>query len=183
MSKRTIAIIAAAGGVVLVLALYGMIVRGILLERRQQVALEDQIAPLEIALAGQQGGAQVLPTREAELATLQAELVEAQFAFPSEVDSTEVLDYIIGVVADHSVNLRRVQARDPLTGTVGGSTYRISSYDVEVEGELGAISAFLADLEPGDIGTLTLDQIRLEAQPTPTAVYRASLVVQVYFRH
>lgn len=200
MNKRTIRIIGVAVGMVLIALLYGLILRGILHEREQQTLLEEQIGPLEAALADQEEGEQVLPTRQAELATLQAELVAAQFAFPSEVDSTEVLAHVVAAASTHRVNLRQVQARDPLTVTLGTGTYRIFPYDVEVEGGLEAISAFLTALESGPIGTLMLDQVHVQALPTPTAlltppgsppiatptedalVYRASLLVQVYVR-
>ncbi|MBU0702757.1 MAG: hypothetical protein KKC18_02695 [Chloroflexi bacterium] len=182
MSKRTIGLISVAAGVLLIALLYGLIVRGVLAQREQQALIEDQIAPLEAALAGQEGGVQVLPTRQTELATLQAELVAAQFAFPIEVDTTEVLAHIVTTAATHRVNLLQLQARDPLTATIGTGTYRIFAYDVETEGTLDTISAFLATLESGPIGTLTLDQMSLEAQPTPPAAYRASLVIRVYVR-
>ncbi|MDY7079503.1 MAG: hypothetical protein SXV54_21580, partial [Chloroflexota bacterium] len=206
MSKRMIGIISAAVGGALIVILYGLILRGILNEQNQQAALEDQIAPLEMALDGEQRGTPMLPARQYELATLQAKLVAAQFAFPSEVDSTEVLAHIVATAAIHRVNLRHVQASNPFTSTVGVSTYRIFAYDVDVEGDLNAVSAFLTDLEIGPISTLLLEHIRLEAQPMPTLlptlppplptltlvptatptedppVYRTSLVVQVYVR-
>jgi Tfp pilus assembly protein PilO len=183
VNKRVVAIIGAVVGTVLILALYGLIVRGILREREQQAALEMQIEPFEMALADQQGGAQVLPTRQAELATLQAELAGIQIAFPSEFNSTDVLDHIVTAATNHGVNLRQVQVQDPLTDTLGADTYYVFTYDVEVEGRLGAIAAFLAALESGSIETLILDQISLEAQPTPAAEYQTSLVVRVYVRH
>lgn len=184
MNKRVIAIISAVAGAVLILALYGLIVRGILREREQQAALEMQIEPFEMALADQQGGAQVLPTRQAELATLQAELAEIQIAFPSELDSTDVLDHILTSAANQGVTLSQVlQIGDTLTDTVGADTYYVFTYDVQVEGRLDAIAAFLAALESGSIETLILDQISLEVQPTPAAEYQTSLVVKVYVRH
>jgi tetratricopeptide (TPR) repeat protein len=206
MSKRTIGIIGAAVGVLLIIVLYGLIIRGILQERDQQAALEDQIAPLEAGLGGQQGEGSLLGARQSELATLQAKLVAAQFAFPSEIDSTEVLAHIVTTAAVHRVNLREVQSRTPSTSTVGAGTYRVFSYDVEVEGDLDAVSGFLADLEAGPIETLVLNHIHLDAQPTPTVfptlppplptltlpptptptedppVYRTSLLVEVYVR-
>jgi len=182
ISKRTLTIVGAAIGALLILLAYGMIVRTILAGRTQQAAIEDQIAVLEPALAVQQGGAQALPARQAELATLQAELEAAQFAFPSEVESTEVLAHIFATATDHSVDLRMVQARDPVTSTLGVATYSIFAYDVEVEGDLTTIATFLSALESGAIETLTLDQIHLEAQEMPPVVYRAALVAQIYVR-
>lgn len=197
MSKRTIAIVGIAAGALAVLLLYALIVSGILDERRQQAALADQAAPLDTALAEQGEGALVLLTRQAELATLQAELLEAQFAFPSEVDSTEVLAHIVTASALYNVNLRQIQARNPVTAALEASTYRIFAYDVEVEGALENISAFLTGLESGPIGTLLLDQVRLEEIPSPTppptpapaaapagdhVLYRATLVIEVFVR-
>ena len=181
MNKRAIVIVVTVVGALLILILYGSVVRAILSERSAQASLEERIAVREMALSGQQGGAQGLSERQAELASLQATLGAVEFAFPSEVDSTEVLGYIFTAAADNGISLSQVEARTPVTGTIGSSTCRIFAYDVEVVGELETIAAFFTALEAGDIETLTLDQIHLEAQPTPGA-YRATLVVQVYFR-
>jgi len=182
VNKRKFVAIGAVAGAALILALYALVARAVLSERSFQNNTRDKIAMLETALDGEQGGVQVASTRETELTALQATLEAVEFGFPSEMDSTEVLDYIITAASTHAVNLEQVESRDPVTGTIGSSTYRVFTYDVQVEGELDPIAAFLADLESGDIQTLTLDQINLQAQSTPTT-YRAALVVQVYFRH
>lgn len=182
MNKRTLLTIGLAVSLILILAAYGLILRGILLERERQADLQMQIEPLEEALAGQMAGQQVLSARQAELATLQAELAAAELAFPSEVDSTAVLDYIVAAADSNHVSLRRIEARDPLTGTIGSSEYTIFIYEVEVEGELDTVPTFLAALESGAISTLSIDQIRLEAQPPPAPAYRATLMAQVYVR-
>jgi Tfp pilus assembly protein PilO len=182
VNRRTITIVGLVVGTALILALYGLIGRGIVSERQQQADLSMQIEPLEAALDNQQGGAGMLPTRRAELATLQAELAAVQFAFPSEMDSTAVLDFIFTAINNNGIAYRRVEdVSEPITSTIGDSDYAVFLYNVEVEGGLNSLSTFLADLESGPISTLVLDQIRLEAQPTPE-VYRMSLVVQVYVR-
>jgi len=194
VNQRTLRVIGIAMGFLLLLAAYGAIGIAIRAERQRQADIEQQIAPLQTALALRREGANVLPTRQAELATLEAQRVQAQFAFPSEIDSTEVLAHIVATAAAQGVNLRRLEARDPITVTIGASTYRGLAYDVQVDGELASISAFLTALEAGPVGTLVLDQIRLEARPTPTSSppsseaasplppYRATLVVRVYMR-
>ncbi|TET54130.1 MAG: tetratricopeptide repeat protein, partial [Anaerolineales bacterium] len=101
-------------------------------------------------------------------ATLEAELLAAQLAFPSEVDSTEVLAHVVATAAVNRVNLRQVQAQEPITTEVGNGTYLVLPYEVEVEGELEALASFLVDLEAGPISTLTLDEISIMALPTPT---------------
>lgn len=200
MSKRTVGIIGLVTGLLLVGLLYGLILRGILLERERQATLQEQVRILETVLVSQQEETQVLPTRQAELATVQAEqatvqaeLLAARLTFPSEVDSTEVLAHIVAAAAIHRTNLRQVQARDPVTVTIDAATYRIFAYDVRVEGELETLTALLTALESGPIGTLSLDQVRVEVLPTPdtapvatptegAAMYQASLVVQVHVR-
>ncbi len=167
MKKRTRTIVAVVGVLVILIA-YGVIVGAIIAERNEQSDLEDSIAPLETAVAAERAGADTLPTRQTELAKLEAELHEAQLAFPSEVDSTEVLAHVVATAAVNRVNLREVQAQEPITTVVGTSVYRILPYDVEVDGELEAIAAFLVDLEGGPISTLTIDEISVLAQPTPT---------------
>ena len=91
----------------------------------------------------------------------------ARLAFPSEVDSTEVLAHVVTTAAINDANLRLLQARDPITATVDELAYLILAYDIAAEGELDDLFAFLTDLESGPVGTLSLDQVRLEVLPTP----------------
>jgi len=194
VSKRAITIVGVTVGISLILLLYVLIMRGFLFERQQQDDLEAQIQPLESALAAQQQGAKVLSTRREELQALQAELEEAQFAFPSAVDSTKVLYFVYTAAEANRVTTPMVQAHSLITTTLGGITYSIFAYDVEVEGDLAAIANFIEELELGPVETLALDQILLEAQPplketsaetpaeTPASAYRATFVIQVYVR-
>jgi Tfp pilus assembly protein PilO len=181
VNKRTLAIVGAAAGAVLILLLYVLIVRAIAGERQRQAALETQIEPFETALDAQQQGADVLPTREAELKILQTDLAAIQFAFPSEVDSTEVLNYVIASARESGVSLQQLEAQEPITEAIGEDVYRLYAYDVEVKGGLEATSAFLAALERKAIETMGVDRIYMEAPPTP-GVYRTELVVLVYVR-
>jgi Tfp pilus assembly protein PilO len=181
VNRRTLAIVGAAAGAALILLAYVLIVRSIAAERQARVGLQAQIEPFETALDAQQQGADVLPTREAELKILQTELAAIQFAFPSEVDSTEVLNYVIASAGESGVSLQQLEAQEPITETIGEDVYRLYAYDVEVEGTLEATSAFLAALERKAIKTMGVDRIYMEAQPTP-GTYRTELVVLVYVR-
>jgi Tfp pilus assembly protein PilO len=205
VKKRTATLIAASFGALLILVAYAVLLRSILHERSEQEELQGRTGPLETAVAAAQAGLDLLPARQTELAELEAELHQAQLAFPSEVDSTEVLAHVVATAAVNRVNLRQVRAQEPVTVTVGRASYRILPYEVEVEGELEAIAAFLVDLETGPISTLTLDEITVQAQPTPTPtpaptgsaattpspdpflaeepiLYRVSLLVRVFVR-
>ncbi len=182
MNKRVLVIVGIVAALLIAVP-YLLILRGIASERQQQAALEERIEILEAGLTGQgEGGAGLVTTRQAELATAQAELAAAQFAFPSEMDNTGVVAYILSTAGGSGATILRVEARDPLTATIGSGAYIAFAYDVEVEGELDALNAFIAALESGPIETLIVDQIRLESRTTPQPPYRASLVVQVYVR-
>lgn len=177
---------------VLVLAAYGVIWLAIQAERQTQAMLADQEGPLQAAAAIQQTRSDLLPTRQAELATLEAQRLQLQFALPSEVDSTEVLAHIVNTAAAYDVNLRQLRARNPYTETVGTGVYQVFPYELSVEGEMEPFLDFLAALEEGPISTLALDRIRIEVQPTPTPAparseapfspYRLTLIVRVSTR-
>jgi hypothetical protein len=181
VNKRTIAIVGAAAGAVLILLLYVLIVRGIAAERERQVGIEAQLEPFEIALDAQQEGADVLPTRQAELGALAGELAEIQFAFPSEVNTTKVLSYIFSSATQSGVDVRQLDFRKPVTEAIGGEEYRLFAYDVEVEGGLEQTATFLAALEREVIETMAVDGIQIDAQPE-TGNYRTVLAVMVYVR-
>lgn len=181
MNKRTMAIAGAAAGAALILLLYVLIVRGIAAERDQQGTIEAQLEPFETALDAQQQGADVLPTRKAELAALQAELAAIQFAFPSEVNTTKVLSYIYTSANQSGVDVRQLEARKPVTEAIGGEVYRLFAYDVEVEGGLDQTAAFLAALEREAIETMAVDGIQIDAESTAGS-YRTQLTIMVYVR-
>jgi Tfp pilus assembly protein PilO len=181
VNKRTLAIAGAIAGAALILLLYALIVRGIAGERKHQGDIEAQLEPFEMALDAQQQGADVLPTRQAELESLKAELAEIQFAFPSEVNTTKVLSYIYTSATQSGVDVRQLEARRPVTEAIGGQVYRLFAYDVEVQGGLEQTAAFLAALEREAIETMAVDGILTEAQPTPGS-YRTKLTVMVYVR-
>ena len=117
MSKRIVAVAAVVAGVLAIVVAYGLLGRGILLERGAQAALLDQIEIVETAAANQAEDTGALAARQtdlvtaqAELATVEAELVSARLAFPSELDSTEVLAHVVSTAAIHDVTLRQIQA-------------------------------------------------------------------------
>jgi hypothetical protein len=159
------------GGVVLgsltVLVIFALVIGEIQRQTELQAGYVDQLGPIRAARTAQAESAQVIQTRQAELATVEADYNAAQLSFPSEVDSTEVLAHVIATAALNRVTLRSIQARTPVSSSVGSSTYLIYAYDVAAEGELANVSAFLTQVENGPVGTLNLEQIALHALPTP----------------
>lgn len=203
MNRKTLTLILIGVAVVLAVIGYVLIARSSTSQRAAQADLDQQIEVAQAGVAARKQGALVVETRQAELSTAQASLVQTQFTFPSEVDSTEVLAHIIATGALNRVNLREIRARAPISTTLGSSVYLVYTYDVRAEGALADVSTFLAKVESGPVGTLLLDQIKVEALPTlvatptplptvnlaplptPTTdppLYSASLTVIVYVR-
>ncbi len=162
-------ILGAVIGSLAMLVVFALIIGEIQHQTELQSGYADQIGPVRSALTAQAGGAQVVQTRQAELVTVEADYNAAQLSFPTEVDSTEVLAHVIATAALNRVTLRSIQAREPVSSTVGSSSYLIFAYDVAAEGELDNVSAFLTQVEKGPVGTLNLDQITIQALPTPVA--------------
>jgi tetratricopeptide (TPR) repeat protein len=203
MSRKTLTIILASAFAVLILIAYALIMRDVMSQRAAQADLGEQIALAQAGATARQQGANVIETRQAELSTAQAKLAQAHLSFPSEVDSTEVLAHVITTAALNHVNLREIRARTPTTTTLGSSVYMIFAYDVRAEGVLEDVSKFIDNVESGPVGTLNVDQIKIEALPTPVAtatllptvdlaplptptvdppIYSTSLMVMVYVR-
>ena len=183
MSKRTATFVGAIVGVALVFALYGFVARGIIRQRRRQAALNDQIIALSTALADDGDGETTLPTRQAELATAEAELDALRSAFPDQVDAIEVLDYLTDTAAEHNVTLERVESRPPTTTSLGGDDYRVHAYELALKGEIADVASFVKALESGSVETLTLDQMQIGRQAeTSSGSYDGSCVVKVYVR-
>jgi hypothetical protein len=169
MSKRTRLIVGATIGGLIVLIAFGLLFGNLQSQSDLQASLDDQIGIIQLARTAQAGGAQVVETQQAQLVTAQADYAAAQLSFPTDADSTEVLAQIITIAAVNRVTLRSIQAHAPTTATVGSINYLIYAYDVAADGELANVSAFLTKVESGSISTLNLDQIKIEALPTPVA--------------
>jgi len=202
MNRRILTILLIGILVTLSAVGYALIVRGILNQQQAQEQLAIQVIAAQTGVAARQQGAQLIQTHQAELSTAQAKLMLAQFSFPSEVDSTEVLAHIITTAALNHVNLREIKAHAPTTMTLGAGTYMVYAYDVRAEGVLTNVSTFLTNVESGPVGTLNLDHIKVQALPTvvtptplPTVrlaplptptkdppLYSTTLVITVYVR-
>ena len=193
MNKRTLTIIGLVIGSLLILLAYGYLLNQIKLEQETQKNLKAQLQPLQTSLAEEGEGSDQLATRQAELALLEEELAQAERALPSEIDSTEVLAEVVTTAAIHRVNLSQITARAPSTASLSGLDYRVLIYDITAKGALPALASFLEALESGPIGSMTLNQVQIRGEATPTpnpdlniataaAPYRAQLSLKIYTR-
>jgi hypothetical protein len=167
VNRRILGIGGSVLGSLAVLIVFALTIGEIQRQTELQAGYADQLAPVRSVRTAQAQNTQVVQTRQAERVTVEADYNAAQLAFPSEVDSTEVLAHVIATAALNRVTLRSIQARAPVSSSIGSSAYLLYAYDVAAEGELANIADFLTQVENGPVGTLNLDPIAVQALPTP----------------
>lgn len=133
---------------------------------RQGPDKDDLLAELESGMAvlaaadDVQQEMEVLPDR---LAEARQELQAAQTAFPSELNSNNTMQTILELAGESQVGVRSVDALPPVEESAGeSSTQTTLTYNVEVEGDLGQLMAFLEALEEGESSTTRVSTFSLE---------------------
>ncbi len=134
---------------------------------RQGPDKDDLLAELEsgmtvlAAAADVRQDLEVLPDR---LAEARRELWAAQAAFPSELNGNNVIQTVLELADESRVSVRSVEALPPVEEPADeSSTQTTLTYNVEVEGKFGQLTAFLEALEEGEtsatrISTFTLQE-------------------------
>jgi hypothetical protein len=133
---------------------------------RQGPGKDDLLAELKSGMAvlaaadDVQQEMEVLPDR---LAEARQELQAAQEAFPTELNSNNTMQTILELAGESQVDVRSVDALPPVEESADeSSTETTITYDVEVEGDLGQLMAFLEALEGGDSSTTKISTFSLE---------------------
>jgi hypothetical protein len=113
---------------------------------------------------------EVLPER---LAEAKRELWMAQAAFPSELNSNNIMHTVLELAGGSGVAVRSIEtsppiaepadaeapAADPTEGTGGPRTL---TYDVEAAGDFGQLMTFLETLEVGETSTTRISAFTLQ---------------------
>jgi hypothetical protein len=103
---------------------------------------------------------EVLPDR---LAEAQQELQAAQAAFPSELNSNNIMQTILELAGESQVDVLSVEALAPTAEPAEESgTETTITYDVEVEGDLGQLTAFIEALEQDESSTTRISTFSFE---------------------
>jgi len=103
---------------------------------------------------------EVLPGR---LAQARRELQAAQAAFPSELNSNNVMQTVLELASESQVGVRSVEALPPVAESAEEPRTEITlTYNVEVEGKFGQLMAFLEALEEGEISTTRISTFSLQ---------------------
>ena len=122
----------------------------LLREHQKQEDLSSQIDSAEAVLAGADDVRQDMEDLEGRLAEAREELAAAQAAFPSELDSDNILKTVLDLAGESQVRVTSVNASPPeAEATEDTSDGETLTFDLQVEGDFGQLIAFLEALEEG----------------------------------
>lgn len=163
------------------LAVVSYIALGVSIVREQwdQDALSWQIDLGEEVLSVTEDSRQALEDLEARLRAAEEELALAQSAFPSELDSDDILQTILTRANESQARVLSVNIQPPTTEADEASAYSVLGFNIEVEGDPGQLVTFLAALESGVIGASKTGAFSLEEED---GRYTLNLEVLTYAR-
>ena len=132
-------------------------------EHQRQEELSSQIDSGEVVLTGADDVRQDLGNLDGRLAEAGEELAAAQAAFPSELDSDNILKTVLELAGESQVRVTSVDAAppeaEPTEDTSDGETL---TFDLQVEGDFGQLIAFFEALEEGATSTTRISTFAAE---------------------
>lgn len=147
------------------LMFYAYLGMGYLGQSREHRLLNDQITELIQALEEM---AVPPPDLEEQLAAAQESLAAEQNVFPGEVNSTQVINTILGLADDCEVTAIPLVAQPWSTESMGEYSCRVLRLDVDIEGSFSQLLGFIGELENGEFETLVIEDLsvaRVSEQP------------------
>ena len=128
-------------------------------QRSDQDALSSQIESAEAVLATASDVRKDLAELPSRLDTATQQLATAQTAFPNDLDSNTILQAILGYANESQVRVLEVHTQPAGAEAEGPddeaniNSYRVLSFDLEVEGTFEQLVTFLAAIEEGATST------------------------------
>jgi hypothetical protein len=148
-------------------------------QRRDKDALSSQVGLAEGVLTAAASSRQELEDLPARLQAAQQELARAQSAFPSELDSSVIMQAVMAHANASQVRVLRASTKPPVVQTEGESTYRVLSATFDIEGGLGQLISFLGGLQSEATGTLGIRSLSLQES---AGGYTLNLEILAYAR-
>ena len=150
--------------IIALLAVYYMVGTDYLKQRQESESLESRITESTRALA-------LIPPPPADLETRLDEarngLEAAKNAFPHQLNSTSIVDYILKLAVDAEVKAIPLLTQPRAVQSVGGKDYSILRLQVSVTGTYNRMEAFLVSLESGKYETLVMEYVIVDSTTTP----------------
>jgi len=125
-------------------------------QRREQKVLAPQIAEVTQTLSQIPEPPQGLEQR---LEVAQASLAAEQGKLPSEVDTTQVIDTILGLADDCQVKAIPLATEPWTEEKVGEHDYDVFRLSIEVDGGFSQLVNFVKKLENGEFNTLIVEKL------------------------
>jgi len=148
-------------------------------QRQDKDALSSQVGLGEGVLAAAETSRQELADLQARLQVAQQELARAQSAFPSELDSSVIVETVLAHANQSQVRVLSASTKPPAVQTQGESTYSFLSATFDIEGGLGPLIAFLGGLESEDAGAFGIKSLSVKES---AGGYTLNLEVLAYAR-
>ena len=144
-------------------------------QRQEQEALTSQITDVAQAL---EQVPEPPPDLEQRLAAAQASLATTRGAFPTKINSTQLINTILQLADDSGVKAIPLVTGPWSVVMVGEHDYHVLPLNVAVEGSFSQLVNFISKLENGEYKTLILEKVGVTRVQEGTIL--ASLDLAIY---
>jgi len=152
-SRLIIALLSIA--IIALLVVYYFLGMGYREQRQGHEVLSAHIAEATQALAQTPRPPQDLEQR---LAAARASLAAEQSAFPSQLNSTQVINAILKLADDCQVKAIPIATQPWSVGNIGGG-YHVFRLNISIRGSFSQLASFVSELENGEFETLVIENL------------------------
>jgi len=155
---------------------YYLLGTGYIKQQKEQKELTYQTADVTQALAQMPEPPQDL---EQQLAAAQASLAAEQKAFPTKMNTTQVINTILELADECEVKAIPLVTQPWVMEMVGEHGYDVFRLSVVVEGSLPQLLHFVSKLERGEFNTLLVENLSVttESQPSEEEISEGTVPV------
>ena len=176
--------------IIILLVVYYLLGTGYIKQRQEHEALTYQIADVTQTVRELPEPPQDL---ELQLAAAQASLAAEQNAFPTQMNSTQVINAILELADNCEVKAIPLITQPWSMEAVWEHSYYILRLNVALEGSLAQLITFVSELENGELKTLVVENLSITGFTEPseseeesvseeTIIVIASLDLAIYAR-
>ncbi len=148
-------------------------------QRSDKEVLSSQVGMAEGVLVAAASSRQQLDDLQSRLQTAQQQLAFAQGAFPSQLDSSVIVETVLAHATASQARVLRATTKPPVVQMQGEGTYTVLSATFDIEGGLGQLIAFLARLEGESSATFGIKSLAVKET---AGVYTLNIEVLAYAR-
>jgi Tfp pilus assembly protein PilO len=167
--------------IIILLMGYCLIGGNYLKQLKEQKALTVQIAEVTQTL---RGIAKLPADLEQRLAEAEGSFAAEQGLFPSKINTTQVINTILGLAQSRGVNATPMVTQPWTTEKVGKHSYQVLRLTIAVEGTFSQLVNFASSLEEGSYTTLVMENLSAtknsEQSEEGTTTFTGNLKLAIY---